>query len=292
MIIKIAVLIIILILFFSFTLLYVNTHQPRYWRTTSPGDHDIAFEQVSFITSDEIELRGWFLRPGGDTPLPVIIIAHGLGASKSDFVGLGAYLLERRFNVLLFDFRAHGDSGGRACSLGLKEQDDIIAAIDYAVSRADVDAQRIGLYGFSLGGSVGILAAAADARIKALVADSPFSSLEKMSAGVLKTSYFLPPFPFLDLAGLFYRVLFGGWMDDVAPIKAIQGISPRPVLLIASDTDEMIPATHSRALFSAAGNPKEMWVIEGAAHGATMAVAQDSYYKKVWAFFKKSLHVQ
>lgn len=289
MILKIILLIFVLITFFTFLLLYLNTHPPRYPYTANPSEYSVAFEDVSFISRDGIHFKGWFLPADGSVPAPTIIIAHGLGASKSDFVDLGVYLVKEGFNTLLFDFRAHGESGGSSCSLGLKEQDDITAAIDYVMTRPDVEHQKIGLYGFSLGGAVVILAAAKDARIKAVVADSSFASLKEMSANVLHNFYFLPSFPFIPLANLFYRMLFNGWMEEVEPVKEIKNISPRPILLIASDTDETIPSAHAKQLYSAALEPKELWVVEGARHGGTMAVAEGDYYKKAVDFFRKAL---
>jgi dipeptidyl aminopeptidase/acylaminoacyl peptidase len=289
MILKIILLLFILITFFTFFLFYLNTHPPRYPYTRKPSEFNVSFEDVKFKNRDNINLKGWFLPAGGSVPAPTIIIAHGLGASKSDFVDLGACFVKEGFNVLLFDFRAHGESGGSGCSLGLKEQDDITAAIDYVMTRPDVDHQKIGLYGFSLGGAVAILAAAKDTRIKAVVADSPFASLKEMSANVLRNSYLLPYFPFVHLVNLFYRILFNGWMEEVEPVKEVKNISPRPVLLITSDLDEMIPSAHAKQLYSAALDPKELWVVKGASHGGTMAVAKGGYYNKTVDFFRKAL---
>ena len=289
MILKIVLLLFILITFFTFSLFYLNTHPPRYPYTTNPSEFSIPFEDVTFKNRGNIHLKGWFLPAGGSVPAPTIIIAHGLGASKSDFVDLGACFVKEGFNVLLFDFCAHGESDGSGCSFGLKEQDDITAALDYVMTRPDVKHQKVGLYGFSLGGAVAILAAAKDTRIKAVIADSPFASLKEMSANVLKNSYFLPSFPFLHLANLFYRILFNGWMEEVEPVKEIKNLSPRPVLLITSDLDEMIPSSHARQLYSAALDPKELWVVKGAPHGGTMAAAEGGYNKKTVDFFKKAL---
>ena len=210
MIIKILILIILFTLIFSYAVLYLNTHQPRYHLTTTPAEIGIDFENISFITTDSITLKGWFVSSQNSLTAPTIIIAHGLGASKSDFINLSGFLSSNGFNVLLFDFRAHGESGGKSCSLGFKEQMDITAAVDYIISRKDLKNKSIGLYGFSLGGAAGILTASRDQRIKAITADTPFSSLNKISADVIKRTYHLPSFPFMVLANIFYRLSFDG----------------------------------------------------------------------------------
>ena len=289
MIIKILILITVFTLIFSYAVLYLNTHQPRYHLTTTPAEIGIDFENISFITTDSIKLRGWFIGSQNSLTAPTIIIAHGLGASKSDFINLSGFLSSNGFNVLLFDFRAHGESGGKSCSLGLKEQMDITAALDYIISRKNLKNKNIGLYGFSLGGSAGILTASKDLRIKAIVADTPFSRLYTISADVIKRTYHLPSFPFMQLANVFYRLSFGGWIGQVAPADVIHLISPRPILLITSDIDQMTPIYHARELIRKAGEPKELWIIEGASHGGTISINTEKYNQKLLSFFNKAL---
>jgi pimeloyl-ACP methyl ester carboxylesterase len=289
MIIKIFILITVFTLIFSYAVLYLNTHQPRYHLTTTPAEIGIDFENISFITTDSIKLRGWFIGSQNSFTAPTIIIAHGLGASKSDFINLSGFLSSNGFNVLLFDFRAHGESGGKSCSLGLKEQMDITAALDYIISRKNLKNKNIGLYGFSLGGSAGILTASKDLRIKAIVADTPFPRLYTISADVIKRTYHLPSFPFMQLANVFYRLSFGGWIGQVAPADVIHLISPRPILLITSDIDQMTPIYHARELIRKAGEPKELWVIEGATHGGTISMDAERYNQKLFNFFSKAL---
>ena len=289
MIIKILILITVFTLIFSYAVLYLNTHQPRYHLTTTPAEIGIYFENISFITTDSIKLRGWFIGSQNSLTAPTIIIAHGLGASKSDFINLSEFLSSNWFNVLLFDFRAHGESGGKSCSLGLKEQMDITAALDYIILRKNLKNKNVGLYGFSLGGSAGILTASKDLRIKAIVADTPFSRLYTISADVIKRTYHLPSFPFMQLANVFYRLSFGGWIGQVAPADVIHLISPRPILLIISDIDQMTPIYHARKLIRKAGEPKELWVIEGAIHGGTISMDAERYNQKLFNFFSKAL---
>ena len=292
MFIKISILIIVLILSFAYLILYLNTHHPRYFLTTTPAEQGIQFEQISFKTNDHIKLNGWFIPAVCSPGAPTIIIAHGLGASKSDFVNLSGVLCTNGFNVLLFDFRAHGESNGKSCSLGLKEQMDISAAIDYVLSRPDVINFKIGLYGFSLGGAAGILEASNNKKISAVAADTPFASLKRISEDVIKRAYHLPSFPFIFLANIFYRLSFNGWMGQVSPSAVIHKISPRPILLISSDIDEMTPLYHAKELLNNAEEPKELWIIEGASHGGTISAGTEKYNRKLLDFFNKALSIK
>jgi fermentation-respiration switch protein FrsA (DUF1100 family) len=289
MIFKIFILITVFTLVFTYIILYLNTHHPRYHLTTTPAELGIKFEKISFIAADSTKLKGWFIAAQNHSSAPTIIIAHGLGASKSDFVNLSGVFSSNGFNVVLFDFRAHGESEGRSCSLGLKEQMDIAASVDYIISREDLKNKSIGLYGFSLGGAAGILTASKDQRIKAIAADTPFSSLKRISEDVIKRTYHLPSFPFIHLADIFYRLSFNGWIRQVSPADVIHLISPRPILLISSDIDEMTPVYHANELYSQAKEPKELWIIEGAHHGGTISANTDEYYRRLLNFFNKAL---
>jgi pimeloyl-ACP methyl ester carboxylesterase len=281
----------LLVLGLSFLLVWSNTHPPRYPVRTSPAQYGLSFEEVAFSSQDGVELKGWVLpaqgRSGGQGP--AVVVCHGLGASKSDFVDLAAHLVSKSFHVLLFDFRAHGESGGRRCSLGYLEKMDLRAALDLIGKREGVDPHRIGVYGFSLGGAVAIMTAAERSDIKAVVADTAFSNMEEEATHALTRVYHLPRFPFLSLGKLAYRLMFGFGLEDISPMSAIGRLRGRPILLIAGVGDETIPDAHAGYLYEAAGQPKELWLIQGAAHGGTLAAAGPEYERRVEEFFSRAL---
>jgi fermentation-respiration switch protein FrsA (DUF1100 family) len=212
-----------------------------------------------------------------------------VGANKSDFTELAAFLAQRGYFVLLFDFRAHGESGGSRTSLGYHEQEDVLAALGFLKTRAEIDPKRIGIYGFSMGGSAAILAAARSNGFRALVADSAFTSLKDQARTAITGFYHLPAFPFLHLTVLGYELYFQTRVDAISPVKAIAGLSPVPVLIIAGEGDQLIPADNGRKLHAAAKEPKELWIIPHAEHGGTLAAAGSEYEKRVGEFFDKYL---
>ena len=275
----------------SFLLVWSNAHPPRYPLHASPAKYGLPFEELTFQAADGIHLKGWLMpaRMGKGERGPAVIISHGLGASKSDFVELAVYLSERGFHVLLFDFRAHGDSGGRRCSLGYLEKTDLLAALDVLQEKAMVDASRIGVYGFSLGGAVAIMAAAERPEIRAVVADSAFSSMKEEANHLLTRLYHLPRFPFFYLGKLAYRLMFGFGLEAISPMARIGDLTGRPILLIAGVGDEAIPDSHAGFLYEAAGQPKELWLIQGAEHGGTLSAAGPEYEKRVEEFFSRAL---
>ena len=282
--------IVLLFVILPFIVVYANTHPPRYPLNVPPSIYQAAYEPVSFSTADGIILKGWLVKPAHPvSQSPAIIICHGVGANKSDFTELAVSLARRGFSVLLFDFRAHGESGGRRSSLGYHEQKDVAAALEFLKARPAIDAKRIGIYGLSMGASTAILAAANTRAFSAVVADSAFASLKDMARTAVTGFYHLPSFPFLPLAVLGYELYFQTSVGNISPITEIARLSPAPVLIIAGDGDTFIPAENGRKLFAAAQGPKELWVIPGADHGGTLAAAGSAYKKRVGEFFEKSM---
>jgi dipeptidyl aminopeptidase/acylaminoacyl peptidase len=279
-----------LVIALSFILVYANTHPPKYSLHIPPSVYHADYETVSFTSEDGLMLKGWLVKPTRPRKSsPAIIICHGVGANKSDFTELAVVLSRRGYFVLLFDFRAHGESGGRRTSLGYHEQKDIAAALGFLKGRREIDPDRIGIYGFSLGGSTAILTAAKTGAFSAIVVDSAFTSLRDQARDAITGFYHLPAFPFLHLSILGYELYFQMRVDNVSPVSVISKISPAPILIIAGEGDKLIPAENGRKLYAAAREPKELWIIQGADHGATLAAAGSEYEKRVGEFFDKNL---
>ncbi len=271
-------------------LVYANTHPPRYQLSIPPSTYKADYESLSFLTGDGITLQGWIVKPPHPvSKSPAIILCHGVGANKSDFTELAAALANRGFFVLLFDFRAHGESGGSRTSLGYHEQKDIAAAVEVLKKRQEVDQKHIGIYGFSMGGATAILAAAKSHAFAAVVADSAFTSLRDQARTAVTGFYHLPSFPFVNLAVFGYELYFQTSVKNISPVSVVGSLSPAPVIIIAGEGDRMIPADNGRALYSAAKEPKELWIIPGADHGGTLAAAGSKYEKRVGEFFERYL---
>ncbi len=280
----------VIVIVLPLILVYANTHPPRYQLSIPPSTYQVDYESLSFLTEDGITLQGWLVKPSHPGPnSPAIIICHGIGANKSDFTELAAALAKRGFFVLLFDFRAHGGSGGSRTSLGFHEQKDVAAAVNVLKSLREIDPKRIGIYGFSMGGATAILAAAKSHAFAAVAADSSFTSLRDQARTAVTGFYHLPSFPFVNLAVLGYELYFQTSVANISPVAEIANISPAPLLIIAGEGDKLIPADNGHALYAAAGEPKELWIIQGAGHGGTLAAAGNAYEKRVGEFFERYL---
>ncbi|MFH2069293.1 MAG: alpha/beta fold hydrolase [Candidatus Omnitrophota bacterium] len=219
-----------------------------------PADLGLESRDVVFQTRDGKTLKGWFIP--SEKAQGTIICCHGYPANKSDILPVVSFL-SPEFNLLLFDFRAHGESGGFVTTFGAKEIWDLEAAVDYLKSEASAGTKPVGVWGYSLGGAVAILTAAGNPEIKAIVSDSAFANFPEM---VTVNFQNLGPFKhiFSFFARLLGRVVFR--MDYIKNSPEFHAGRVRaPVLLIHSRDDELVPVEHAQRLYRNANHPKELW---------------------------------
>ena len=243
-------------------------------------------QDISFLGTGGARLVGRFF-PGRTHA--TIVVSHGYGGNQNGVLPWAVFLHQAGYSVLTYDMRGAGRSGGGAVTLGALEQFDLVAAVDYLVSRPDVDKTRIGALGISLGGAVTILGAARDRRIRAAVDDCGFSDAPRVIDASFTHFIGLPAFPFSPLAVRLAELRTGQQIDTVRPVDMIASISPRPILIIHGLADSVVPVDNSRRNFAAARQPKELWLVPGAGHGESRAIAGAAYTHRVVAFFRQAL---
>ena len=154
----------------------------------TPAEVGLDYEDVAFKAGDGVDLKGWFI-PSGQSSGPAVVLVHGwmwnrvgnvagkvpVDDRDVDFLPVTKALHDAGFHVLLFDLRLHGESGKsrHLVTFGPIEARDFIGAVNYLRSRADVDGQRIGALGISMGGSIALHGAPDCQPIKALLAYQP-----------------------------------------------------------------------------------------------------------------------
>jgi len=263
---------------------------PKLSLEINPASFNLNSENVKFLTSDGLEISGWFIRPRSvEKSDRIIIICHGWGANKADVFPSNMYLLKKGFNLLYFDFRNHGESGGNVSSIGKLEGLDLTAAVEYLKKEKPDFSKKIGVYGISMGASVAILTAAQDERISALVVDSPFSSFNYIVVRYAKLFYKIPKYPLTPLTFLFTKMRLGFNPDDFSADRYVNKISPRPIFFIHGANDERIPVDEGKKLYALAGEPKEFWEVSGADHMESHSKNPLEYESRVGEFFRKYL---
>lgn len=262
----------------SLIFFYLYVHPRRYVSGFTPSDSGVKFEPVEFTASDGINLSGWFIP--NKSSRKALIICHGYPMDKGNVYGMTSFLV-KDFNVLLFDFRALGSSGGFFSTGGARETRDVDAAIDFLAKKGF---GKVGLFGFSMGASVILMSG--NPAVAARVADSPYADIGGELDHVFR-GYGAFRHPLIRLMKVWSVLLLGVNMDRVSPLSRAAGIRT-PLLLIHGEQDTQVPARASLEL-KAANSAAELWVIKGADHGETWAVAGHPYEKKVIEFFQKNL---
>ena len=183
------------------------------------------YQAVTFPSADGLKLKGWWVPSQNGS---AIIFIHGHGGNRTNHLEDAALLTAKGYGALLFDLRNSGESEGEANTMGLLEVNDVRGAAAFVLLQPEVDADRIGLLGQSMGGSTVIMATARIPQISAVIAESAFTSLEdNIRTGVEKLAG-LPPFPFAPLVVSFGQFEAGVDIRQVRSIDDIASISPRP----------------------------------------------------------------
>jgi uncharacterized protein len=254
---------------------------PREDKFVTPWELGIPYEDVAFGTEDGLLLRGWWL-PAPQAKMTVIAL-HGHRGARHHCVGIAAALWRRGANVLLFDHRGRGSSEGAFMSLGYFETLDAFAAVGYALSRAP--GSPVGLIGYSMGAAVALMAVARDERVGAVVADSPFASERGLIEALLRKQMgpLHPPVVALAERLLSYNP------GKVAPLREVAKIAPRASLFVHGLLDETCDPNDSLRLYEAAGDPKELWLLEEAGHCGAYFADREAYCERVGSFFNEHL---
>jgi dipeptidyl aminopeptidase/acylaminoacyl peptidase len=224
------------------------------------------------LKADGLELVGELHIPSRDKVHPALCICHGIPAVPHDPTDKGYSLLAQRFchagfATLIFNFRGTGKSEGNLDILGWSR--DLQAALDFLYNLKEVDKNHFCLLGFSGGAAVSVYAAAHDPRVSPVITgacpadfrslrqrETPLETIQRFrEIGAIRDKDFPPSIEEWQRG-----------FETISPINWVDKISPRPLLLVHGDADELIPLEHARRLYQKAKEPKELEIVPGAKH--------------------------
>jgi len=282
---------IVLVLFFSIGFSWViASHiikQPREISRNEWRRYDLYSESISFYSSDGLKISGAFIKgSNGGT----VILLHGYGRSKEQMLPQASFLNKAGFNVLMFDFRASGESEGKFISFGQLEQADLEGSVSYLKARQDVDMDKVGLLGFSMGGAVALMKSGDLPEIKAIVISSTYARFKSVIWQNFQR-YFkgIPFFPLGWVVLLIIKYRTGIYYPHINPVKYLHKLQTRPLMIIHGAHDKRVPIEDAMEFYKKAPWLKEFWLVREAEHEDTYSITKDKYEGKVVGFFRKYL---
>lgn len=252
-------------------------------RAIGPPPDELQAEPIVLESESGSVVAGWHL------PVPdaqaVLVLGHGYRESRLVALKRAGLWQEAGYSVVIIDFQAHGESPGAHITLGHLEQHDIRAAVAFA--KESYPSARVGVLGMSMGGAAAIFASPMD--IDALVIESVYPTFrEAIHNRVAEHLGPLAGFPaFLLLAQLKLRI--GISPRELCPIDGIAKVGC-PVFVISGANDTHTSADETKALFAAAGEPKQLWLVPNAGHVDLHEAAGEEYEGRVTAFW--DLHLR
>jgi pimeloyl-ACP methyl ester carboxylesterase len=249
----------------------------------SPVEYGLEFEEIEFLTSDFVRLYGWWI-PAKNSK-GTIIFLHGYSGSMDPDLKYAPALHLSGYNILMFDFRAHGRSEGKVTTLGALEVQDARAAIKYAQSRESL---RIGLLGFSMGGRTALLTAAESGQeISAVISDGGPLRLSHTILHQLKDKSI--PWGIRQL--LTWSMLLGASIRSgrnlftIDPIRKVSQLKGIPIFLIHAELDPYTRMVDLHSMVAAIGKNAKLEVIPGVKHRDTDSLDLAGYTSKIIEFF-------
>jgi alpha-beta hydrolase superfamily lysophospholipase len=230
-------------------------HPPR---RTPPATTDLPHEDL-VLESAGARLVGWRFRAEGPRR-GLVVYLHGLCDDRREAIGLARRYVPRGFDVVAFDSRAHGESGGSACTYGALEKQDVARILDR--ESKDPVALPVALIGGSLGAAVALQVAAEDPRIALVVAIASFSDLKTIE--LERGSWYVTTAEVDDAFEIADREC-GVRLEEASPVVAASRIRC-PVLLVHGTADTDTPPSHSERILAALQGRKQLVLEPGRAH--------------------------
>ena len=233
-------------------------------------------EDVYIKSQDGLRLHGTFFECPGSKR--AVVCFHGYTSEGlNDYTAIARFYLERGFNLMVVDERAHGKSEGTYIGFGCLDRYDARLWMEYTVERLGEDCELL-LHGISMGAATVLMSTGLKLppQVKGAVSDCAFTSAMEVFTHVLKSMYHIPPFPLMNIADRMAKREAGYGLDECNAREEVKkaGI---PILFIHGDGDTFVPCSMVYELYDACVSPKELLVIPGASHA-------EAYYKDTQSY--------
>lgn len=239
------------------------------------------FEIVSFRTSDNLLIKGWYSRYS-DTSATIILL-HGYKANRLEMISRCEIFRNAGYNLLLYDARGCGESEGDLVSFGYYEIRDLLAALRFLKVNGD---SEIAVYGFSQGGATILMAADSLKDIKCIIAEGTFDKLENAIDNRFESTLYIPGKFGAWLMIPFAESKLGININKIEPVNEVSKIN-FPILIIGGENDDRTLKENTIMLYETAKEPKELWIVKNSGHTDIFSNNPEIYRSEVLDFLNK-----
>lgn len=235
----------------------VADHPNSFSRGATPESHGLTSHSFDILVQDSINLRGWLIEAVTHPAKGTVVLLHGIGSCKEHMLDTGEWLSRQGFNVVTYDSRAHGESGGIYCTYGYYEAHDLSVVLDTLTHRYP-GLFPFAVYGNSFGGAVALQAMAIDSRFSCGIVESSFATLEEVAYDYMKR---LTGIPFHWVSHLVLQragEIAGFQPEQVNPAEAARHIT-RPVLLIHGTEDDHVSIEYGKRIYHHLSSRQKIW---------------------------------
>lgn len=245
-----------------------------------------SISDVEFPGPDGTTHQGWFF-PGLKSA-PVIVVCHGYGTTRADMLTLATSLQEHRYNVFLFNFAGHGDSQTKFSTLGYRETDELLSAVEMLTQRDDVNHDRVGIWGSSLGAYAALAVAEEMPKVRAVVLDSAYKDPRELldlqiGRATGNRLAILKPIARLEFKILAYQFRKRPSLDN-----GLSGLAGMEKLFIAGNDNPEL-GDETLRLFVVSPGPKESLVLPRTNLALLGDEERRDYENRILNFFLKAL---
>lgn len=248
-------------------------------------EDEVGYSDVYISSDDGLKLHNYKII-NKNVSKKWVIIVHGYTSKGFNMTSYAKNFYNMRYNIMIPDLRAHGESEGHYIGMGWDDRNDIINLIDYILAE-ESDAEIV-LFGVSMGAATVMMVSGEKlpSNVKAIIEDCGYTSAWEQFAYQLKTLFNLPEFPMMNIADIICKIRNGYFISDASAIKQVKK-SVIPTLFIHGNCDSFVPFEMQEKLYDACKAEKEKVVIEGATHAQAAFVNPELYWLSIVNFLDK-----
>ncbi|KAB2903010.1 MAG: alpha/beta fold hydrolase [Anaerolineae bacterium] len=254
----------------------------------TPSNYGLRHEEVTFPSRYKAQIRGWWIP--AEQPMGTVIFCHGQNGSMDGDLPQAVPFYHAGYNVLMFNFRAHGNSDGKTVTFGVFEKEDLLGAVDFLAQEKGI--HKSAVIGFSMGSAVAMIGAALSDKISVLILDGVFWRLLDVMDYWLRSRHIPPPISsfIARLAVTGASIRTNTRMFQVSPRLWAKHLNHVPVLFIHGEKDRLIPLADVQKVAADLNGPFKIWVAPDCDHREAFKKHEAEYNRQVLGWLQEHHH--